>query len=157
MVCPSDRVYSRSHFWIKHVKPSEQTTADGGGGPQVAPNGEVLLGLSHHLWERLGADIVRMDIAPIESELSDGDDLIYVQTETTNTVLFSPIDATLLETNPESIIDPSILSRQPYGDGWIARLQVRERKQKQKKKEMANSLSAWDASCDERRREQSKK
>jgi len=107
MICPSDRAYSKSHCWIKHEDPLT-----------------VRIGVSHHFLRNLGKEIVQVDPSPVSSYFCRGDELAYVSTDTGSTMVPCPVPGSLLATNSDSVLNPAVLSEQPYGDGWLVTLKL---------------------------------
>eukprot|EP00189_Rhodosorus_marinus_P005915 CAMPEP_0113973286 /NCGR_PEP_ID=MMETSP0011_2-20120614/14242_1 /TAXON_ID=101924 /ORGANISM="Rhodosorus marinus" /LENGTH=169 /DNA_ID=CAMNT_0000990945 /DNA_START=108 /DNA_END=614 /DNA_ORIENTATION=- /assembly_acc=CAM_ASM_000156 len=105
MICPSDRVYTKSHCWIKHEDPLT-----------------VRIGVSHHFLRNLGKEIVQVEPSPVSSYFCGGDELAYVSTDTGSTMVPCPVPGSLLATNSDAVLNPGVLSEQPYGDGWLVTL-----------------------------------
>ncbi|KAJ8900901.1 hypothetical protein NDN08_000200 [Rhodosorus marinus] len=107
MICPSDRVYAKSHCWIKHEDPLT-----------------VRIGVSHHFLRNQGKEIVQIDPSPVSSYFCAGDELAYVSTDTGSTMVPCPVPGSLLATNSDAVLNPAVLSEQPYGDGWLVTLKL---------------------------------
>jgi len=84
----------------------------------------VKLGLTHKFLASLGEEVVEVEVAPNISYVNQGDELVFLFCDELTTTLYSPMSATVLEINAEMMFYPPIISEQPYGDGWIARLEV---------------------------------
>lgn len=102
---PSDLKYSKEHEWIK---------VDG----NVAT-----IGISDFAQKELG-DIVYVDIETIGKTLSK--DAIFGTVEAVKTVsdLFIPVSGKVLEKNPALDAQPELVNTDPYGDGWMIKIEV---------------------------------
>lgn len=105
MKTPSDLLYSSKHVWIK----IEGNTA--------------LIGLTDYAQQQLG-DIIYIDINSLGNQLKL--DEIFGTVEAIKTVsdLFMPVDGKVLEMNLELENLPTLVNTDPYGKGWIIKVQI---------------------------------
>lgn len=105
MKTPSDLLYSSKHVWIK----IEGNTA--------------LIGLTDYAQQQLG-DIIYIDINSLGNQLKL--DEIFGTVEAIKTVsdLFMPVDGKVLEMNLELENMPTLVNTDPYGKGWIIKVQI---------------------------------
>lgn len=105
MKTPSDLLYSSKHVWIK----IEGNTA--------------LIGITDYAQQQLG-DIIYIDINSLGNQLKL--DEIFGTVEAIKTVsdLFMPVDGKVLEMNHELENLPTLVNTDPYGKGWIIKVQI---------------------------------
>ncbi|QII71902.1 MULTISPECIES: glycine cleavage system protein GcvH [Apibacter] len=105
MKTPSDLLYSSKHVWIK----IEGNTA--------------LIGITDYAQQQLG-DVIYIDINSLGNQLKL--DEIFGTVEAIKTVsdLFMPLDGKVLEMNLELENLPTLVNTDPYGKGWIIKVQI---------------------------------
>ncbi|HRI20932.1 MAG TPA: glycine cleavage system protein GcvH [Panacibacter sp.] len=103
---PSDIKYTKDHEWIKLV--------DG----NIA-----LIGITAFAQQELG-DIVYVDIASVGKTLNKDEVFGTVEAVKTVSDLFLPADGTVLEVNPVLEKQPELVNSDPYGEGWMIKLQL---------------------------------
>lgn len=105
MKTPSDLLYSSKHIWIK----IEGNTA--------------LIGITDYAQQQLG-DIIYIDVNSLGNQLKL--DEIFGTVEAIKTVsdLFMPVDGKVLEMNLELENLPTLVNTDPYGKGWIIKVQI---------------------------------
>jgi len=117
MNIPEELKYTEEHEWVK---------IDGN---------TATIGITDFAQGELG-DIVYIDIDSIGNEL-DGNE-IFGTVEAVKTVsdLFMPIKGTVLEINSSIESTPEIVNEDPYGKGWIIKIEISE------DQDISNLLSA---------------
>ena len=117
MNIPEELKYTEEHEWVK---------IDGN---------TATIGITDFAQGELG-DIVYIDIDSIGNEL-DGNE-IFGTVEAVKTVsdLFMPIKGTVLEINSSIESTPEIINEDPYGKGWIIKIEISE------DQDISNLLSA---------------
>ena len=117
MNIPEELKYTEEHEWIK---------IDGN---------TATIGITDFAQGELG-DIVYIDIDSIGNEL-DGNE-IFGTVEAVKTVsdLFMPIKGKVLEVNSNIESTPEIVNEDPYGNGWIIKIEISE------DQDISNLLSA---------------
>jgi glycine cleavage system H protein len=105
MNIPSELLYSSKHIWIK----IEGVTAH--------------IGITDYAQKQLG-DIIYVDINCIGGKLKI--DEVFGTLEAIKTVseLFMPINGKVLELNQELENLPTLVNTDPYGKGWIIKIEL---------------------------------
>lgn len=105
MKTPLDLLYSSNHVWIKIV------------------GNTALIGITDYAQQQLG-DIIYIDINSLGNQLKL--DEIFGTVEAIKTVsdLFMPVDGKVLEMNLELENMPILVNTDPYGKGWIIKVQI---------------------------------
>lgn len=105
---PGDLLYTSEHEWLRKEE-----------------DGSVTLGITDHAQQALG-DLVYVELPEVGQELESGGEMAVVESVKAASDVYSPITGTVLEVNAELADDPQKINADPYGDGWIARLQPSE-------------------------------
>jgi glycine cleavage system H protein len=105
MNVPEELKYTKEHEWVK---------ADGN---------TVLIGITDFAQSELG-DIVYVDVDPDMDEVVKGESFGTLEAVKTVSDLFSPCSGKLLEVNPKLEDEPELINSDPYGDGWIIKVEL---------------------------------
>ena len=81
------------------------------------------IGITDFAQGELG-DIVFVDVDSVDDELSSGDVFGSVEAVKTVSDLFLPLSGTVVEFNAELEDRPELLNTDPYGKGWIIKLDI---------------------------------
>ena len=103
---PSELKYTKDHEWIKLV--------DG----NIA-----LIGITDFAQQELG-DIVYVDVASIGKSLNAEEVFGTVEAVKTVSDLFLPVTGKILELNSALEKQPELVNTDPYGQGWMVKLEV---------------------------------
>src|ERR1700691_168217 len=104
---PADLKYTRSHERLKAL-----------------PDGIVEIGISDHAQESLG-DLVFVELPEVGSSLGAGDACAVVESVKAASDIYAPVAATVVAVNAQLVEAPELINQDPYGRGWIMRLQPR--------------------------------
>jgi len=88
-------------------------------------DGSVTIGITDHAQSALG-DLVYVELPELEQELDGGGDMAVVESVKAASDVYAPISGTVIAVNNELGDDPEKINADPYGDGWIVRLQPSE-------------------------------
>lgn len=102
---PAELKYNDSHEWVR-----------------LEADGTVTVGITAHAQEALG-DVVFVETPEVGRELSAGSSAGVVESVKAASDIYSPIDGTVLATNPALEGSPELVNSDPYGEGWMFRLQ----------------------------------
>jgi len=107
MNTPSELKYTKDHEWIR------------------IEGNVATIGITDFAQGELG-DIVYVDIDTVDDDLEGG--AVFGSVEAVKTVsdLFLPIAGKVIEFNTELEDQPELLNTDPYGNGWIIKLEVAE-------------------------------
>lgn len=106
MSIPNGLLYTKDHEWIK----IDGTTAT--------------IGITDFAQGELG-DIVYIDINTVGKEIAEHEVFGTVEAVKTVSDLFMPITGKVLEVNPILDASPEKVNGDPYGDGWMVKVQVK--------------------------------
>ncbi len=107
MNIPKELKYTEEHEWIR---------IDGN---------TATIGITDFAQGELG-DIVYIDIDSIGNELDDNEIFGTVEAVKTVSDLFMPIKGKVLEINSDIESTPEIVNEDPYGKGWIIKIEIHE-------------------------------
>jgi glycine cleavage system H protein len=101
---PENLKYTREHEWIR------------------VEGNEGIIGITGFAQKELG-DIVFIDIYTEGETLTAGEKFGAVEAVKTVSDLFMPVGGTVLSINAGLEIAPETVNKDPYGDGWMIRIQ----------------------------------
>lgn len=85
--------------------------------------GEATVGISKHAEQALG-DIVFAEAPEAGRQLSKGADAAVVESVKAASDVYSPVSGEVTEANPAIADDPSVINRDPEGEGWFFKLKL---------------------------------
>jgi len=104
---PDDLKYSRSHEWVR-----------------VEEDG-ALVGISAYAAEELG-DIVYVELPEEDTEVDKDVEFGVIESVKATADLYAPVSGKVIETNTPLEDTPEVLNEDPYGDGWLVRIALRD-------------------------------
>ncbi len=83
------------------------------------------IGLTNYIQDALGAAI-SVELPDIGDMIEEGE--IFAEIETVSTVheLIAPITGTVLAVNPHLEDHPKLINEDPYGEGWLIEVRLKE-------------------------------
>jgi len=107
MEIPDDLHYTKEHEWVR-----------------VEPDGTVTIGITDYAQSQLG-DIVFVELpkADDEPEVARDEAFAVVESVKAASDIYSPVSGKVIEVNDELPASPNVINEDPYGDGWLVRLQ----------------------------------
>ena len=100
---PTNVKYTNEHEWVR------------------IEGDEAYVGITDYAQSQLG-DIIFVDI-PTEGEtLEKGETFGSIEVVKTVSDLFLPIGGEILEVNPALEENPELVNKDPYGEGWIVKI-----------------------------------
>ncbi len=105
MNIPTDLKYTKDHEWIK------------------VEGNKALIGITEYAQGELG-DIVFVDIASDLNEITKGEPFGTIEAVKTVSDLFAPCNGKITEINAELEDKPELINNDPYGDGWIIKVEI---------------------------------
>jgi glycine cleavage system H protein len=101
---PDDRVYARSHEWVKKLD-----------------DGSVEIGISDHAQQALG-DLVFVELPEVGRSVTAGESFAVVESVKAASDVYSPLAGVVTEVNANLARTPEAVNQDPYGSGWLLRL-----------------------------------
>jgi glycine cleavage system H protein len=100
-----ERYYTETHEWV---------TVD---------EGVATVGITDYAQAQLG-DVVFLELPRVGSMLEAGDSFGVVESVKAASDLYSPVAGSVVEVNEALNANPESVNRDPYGAGWLIRLQL---------------------------------
>lgn len=110
MEFPENLLYSEDHEWVRNE------------------GSFVTIGITDYAQSQL-KDIVYVDLPEIGSEYKKGESMGVVESVKTVADIFSPVTGKVIEKNLELKDHPELINTDPYGKGWLLRMELREREE----------------------------
>ncbi len=107
MNIPADLKYTKEHEWIK---------ADGN---------KAAIGITDYAQGELG-DVVFIELPAVGSNVSAMETFGTIEAVKAVSDLFSPISGKVTEVNAILEDDPMVVNRDPYGDGWMIKVEMND-------------------------------
>lgn len=105
MNIPDNLKYTKDHEWIK---------VDGD---------KALIGITEFAQKELG-DIVFIEVETEGETLDAGEAFGTIEAVKTVSDMFMPVNGEVLEFNEELEANPEIVNKDPYGEGWIIKINI---------------------------------
>lgn len=103
----TDRLYDEQGLWL------------------LLEDAGVRIGFSDFLQQRSG-DIAFAEVKPVGTVLAKGDEMGSVETIKVNLAIASPVAGRVVDTNPLMDSEPERINTDPYGEGWVAVVEVED-------------------------------
>lgn len=100
-----DLKYTKDHEWVK------------------VEDKLARIGITDHAQTEL-TEIVFVELPPAGKEIKAGEVIGNVESVKTVSEVFSPISGVVKETNGKLMDSPELLNKDPYGQGWIAVIEM---------------------------------
>jgi glycine cleavage system H protein len=107
MNIPADLKYTKDHEWVK----LEGTTA--------------IIGITDFAQSELG-DIVYVEVETLDESLDQDEVFGTVEAVKTVSDLFLPMSGKIIELNEDLDQEPELVNSDPYGKGWMIKVEVRD-------------------------------
>jgi glycine cleavage system H protein len=102
---PSDLRYTKSHEWVRRQQ-----------------NGTVEIGISDHAQSALG-DLVFVEVPEAGRAVRAGEACAVVESVKAASDVYSPVSGKVSAGNAALASQPELLNHDPYGAGWLFRVQ----------------------------------
>ena len=105
MSVPGDLQYTKSHEWVR------------------VEDGVATIGITDHAQDELG-DVVFVELPETGATLAPGDSFGAVESVKAVSDLYAPVGGEVVEVNSALEDSPEKINEDPYGEGWILKLQI---------------------------------
>ncbi len=105
---PQDLRYASSHEWAR-----------------LEDDGTVVVGISDHAQAALG-DLVYVEVPETGTEVGAGDSCAVVESVKAASDVYAPVAGKIVDSNAALADAPELVNEQPYGDGWLMRIEPSE-------------------------------
>jgi glycine cleavage system H protein len=105
MNTPDHLKYAASHEWSA-----------------AGDNGRVTVGITEFAQDQLG-DVVYVELPTAGTAVAAGEAVAVVESVKTASDIYAPVAGTIVEVNEALLDAPEQINTDPYGEGWIFRLE----------------------------------
>ena len=102
---PGDLKYTSEHEWLRQEE-----------------DGSVTIGITDHAQSALG-DLVYVELPEVGQDVEAGGEMAVVESVKAASDVYAPISGAITAVNEVLADDPEKINADPYGDGWIVRMQ----------------------------------
>ncbi len=102
---PQKLLYSKTHEWA-HVE-----------------GGVCTVGLTQYAVEQL-QDIIFIDLPDVDDPVNAGDGFAEIESVKSVNDLYAPVSGDIIAVNEKLETDPSLMSQDPYGAGWVVKIKM---------------------------------
>ena len=108
MAQPENLLYSKEHEWVKL-------------------DGETAtVGITDYAQNSLG-DIVYVELPKVGKQIAQFGNIGVIESVKAVSDLFTPISGEIVEVNSALDGDPASVNRDPYGDGWLFKVKIKDK------------------------------
>lgn len=107
MATPNDLLYSKEHEWVR---------VDGD---------HATVGITDYAQNSLG-DIVYVELPRVGKQIDQFSNIGVVESVKAVSDLFTPIGGEITEVNAALENDPAAVNRDPYGEGWLFKVKLKD-------------------------------
>lgn len=104
---PENLYYTKDHIWVK------------------IEDDVATVGITDYGQHQLG-DVVFVDLPELGREVEAGEVIASVESVKAVSEIYSPVTGKIISVNEDLANDPSVINSDPYGDGWIADIQMKD-------------------------------
>lgn len=106
VVIPEDLRYTAEHEWVA-----------------VDASGSVRVGVTHFAQDALG-DIVFVELPEVGAAVTAGEPCGEIESTKSVSEIYAPVSGTVVERNEVLVDAPETVNSDPYGAGWLVRLEL---------------------------------
>ncbi len=104
---PRDRKYTATHEWV-----------------QVEDN-VATVGITDYAQRQLG-DLTFVELPEPGTEIAAADELAVIESVKAASDIYAPVGGEVVEANTTLLDAPEAVNTDPYGDGWLFRIRMRD-------------------------------
>lgn len=108
MEFPEELLYSEEHEWVREE--GDQAT----------------IGITDYAQGQL-KDVVYVDLPEVGSEFKKGETMGVIESVKTVADIFAPVSGKVIDKNLELKDHPEWVNTEPYGKGWLLRMELKEK------------------------------
>jgi glycine cleavage system H protein len=105
MTSPADLRYSTEHEWVR------------------LEGGEVVIGITDYAQDALG-DVVYVDLPEVGTTVAAHASIAEIESTKSVSEVYCPVSGTVVAVNGDLEATPEALNTDPYGAGWIFRVEL---------------------------------
>ena len=105
---PTELKYASSHEWAR-----------------LESDGSVVIGITDHAQDALG-DVVYIELPEMGASVDAGSEVAVIESVKAASDIYAPVNGTVIDANGELADNPELVNTDPYGEGWIFKIQPDE-------------------------------
>ena len=105
---PDDRKYTKEHEWAL-----------------LDAAGVALVGITHYAQDQLG-DVVYVELPAVGAAVAHLAKMGEIESVKAVSDLYSPVTGAVAEVNARLAREPELVNSDPFGDGWMLRVQMND-------------------------------
>lgn len=106
MLVPDNLKYTREHEWIR-----------------VEGEDLAVIGITDYAQSEL-SDVVYVELPQVGKQVNKGEEIASVEAVKTVASVYTPVSGEIVEVNGKLKDDPSLINKDPYGEGWICKIKM---------------------------------
>ncbi len=103
---PPELKYTKTHEWIK-----------------AESNDTIIVGITEHAQSLLG-DMVYVELPEYNRAFKQAAEMAVLESVKAAADVYSPVSGKIIEVNSKLQNQPDLINKDPYGEGWICKLQI---------------------------------
>ncbi len=104
---PEDLKYTDTHEWVR------------------VEGNIATVGLTHHAQSELG-DIVYLELPAVGKEVTAGGEFGVVESVKAASDVYAPLTGKVTAVNDAATAEPALVNRDPYGAGWLVKMELKD-------------------------------
>ncbi len=105
---PPDLKYIETHQWVR-----------------AADDGTATVGITDFAQDQLG-DVVYVGVPELGATVNGGEEAGVAESVKSASDVFSPVTGEVIEVNEALEDEPELVNEDPYGDGWLFRVRLKD-------------------------------
>ncbi len=110
---PKNLLYTKTHEWV------------------LIEDNIATVGITHYAQDELG-DIVYIELPSEGTEVESGNPIGVIESVKAVADLYSPFTGKIIEVNSKLNDEPELVNKDPYGEGWIVKIEIDDLEEKSK-------------------------
>lgn len=102
---PKDLRYTKEHEWVR------------------VEDARVVVGITDHAQTEL-TDVVFVELPPVKTKVEAGEEFAVVESVKAASEIYAPVGGVVVKVNQALEERPELVNEDPYGEGWIAVLEL---------------------------------
>jgi glycine cleavage system H protein len=105
---PTGLFYTEEHEWLRQ-DPNDDTL--------------YIVGVTIYAQDALG-ELTYLELPEDGEEYESGDNFGIIESVKTFSDLYMPVSGTIEDFNAEALEEPTVINKDPYGEGWLVKIRV---------------------------------
>ena len=104
---PEGYLYTRDHEWIK------------------AEGNVITIGVTDYGQKKL-REVVYVELPTVGQRVEEGEAIATLESVKASAEVYTPASGKVIEVNSKLVDSPELVNDDPYGDGWLAKIELEE-------------------------------